>query len=360
VQRIKLTEKNYKEVIKQATAVLKRGGLVVYPTETCYGIAAGAKNQAAVNKLLQYKTKRKDKPLSVAVSGKQMAAQYVHINRAAENIYDNFLPGPITVVSKGKGKLAQGIESSMGTQGIRMSSHAFVLALVRSYKTPITATSANASYKKTPYTIKDVLDNISDKQKSLLDLIIDAGKLPKRKPSTVVDTTLDNLHIVREGSIKLHKPTTYKAKSLADTEKFVGKLYDKLKASWGKRQIVFLLQGDLGAGKTHLAKFIGKKLGVKEVIVSPTYNLCNEYGACVGRKKLVLYHIDTYRMYEPAELEDLRPQEIFRSPNVVVIEWANKVHSYVQKYLNKAAVVEIVISAPSDFERVFEFKIRNP
>ncbi len=357
MNRIKVTTKNYKESLKKAAAILKRGGLVIYPTETCYGIAGLADNQKAIDKLLRYKTLRKDKPISIAVTGKAQAAKYVQINRVAENIYNNFLPGPITVVSKGKGKLAEGVESTWGTQGIRISSHPLVMDLLKLTKKPFTATSANASYKKVPYTVEDVLNNLSTKSKKELDLILDVGRLPKRKPSTVVDTTLDNIYILREGAIKLKKAKVFKAESLDHTKEFVNKLFKQFEKYWGKREVVFLLQGDLGAGKTHFAKFLGEKLKVKEVVVSPTFNLCNEYEGKVGRKKIMFYHMDTYRMYKPEELEDLRPKQAFEAPNVVVVEWANKIHDYVQRYLKGAIVVEILITSPSENERVFEYQI---
>lgn len=357
METIKLTAHNQDELIKKAMTVLKNGGLIIYPTETCYGIGADAANQKAVNTLLAYKTKRQDKPMSVAVTSKHMAKKFVHINKVAENIYDNFLPGPITVVSKGKGKFARGVESSHGTQGVRVSSHPFVRDLLTHYKKPITATSANASYKKTPYTIADILNNISAKQKSLVGLIIDAGKLPKRKPSTVVDTTLDSIHIVREGSMKLRNPKVFTAHSLAETEQFVHKLYTQLAKSWGTREIVILLQGELGAGKTHFTKFLAKRLHIHKVITSPTFTLCNEYAGKVGRKTVTLYHVDTYRMYDPTEMEDLQPTKMFAAPNVIIIEWANKVRGYVQKFLHKAIVVEILIDAPTEASRVFRYTI---
>jgi L-threonylcarbamoyladenylate synthase len=357
METIKLTTHNQDELIKKAMTVLKNGGLIIYPTETCYGIGADAANQKAVNTLLAYKTKRQDKPMSVAVTSKHMAKKFVHINKVAENIYDNFLPGPITVVSKGKGKFARGVESSHGTQGVRVSSHPFVRDLLTHYKKPITATSANASYKKTPYTIADILNNISAKQKSLVGLIIDAGRLHKRKPSTVVDTTLDSIHIVREGSMKLQNPKVFTAHSLAETELFVSQLYKQLAKSWGTREIVILLQGDLGAGKTHFTKFLAKLLHVKKVITSPTFTLCNKYRGTVGRKKVTLYHVDTYRMYDPGEMEDLQPTKMFTAPNVVVIEWANKVRAYIQKYLHKAVLVEILIDSPTENDRVFRYTI---
>lgn len=355
--RIKLTPHNHRGVINQAIAVLKNGGLIIYPTETCYGIGADATNQHAVDSLLTYKTKRNDRPISIAVSDKKMAARYVHINATAKNMYDNFLPGPITVVSKGKHTLAKGVESSMGTQGIRIPDYPLVLKLLSQYKKPITATSANVSYKKTPYTIADILRNTTKKQQSLVGLIIDAGRLPKRKPSTVVDATLDTIAIVREGSMKLHGAHVFNSYSLKDTEYLVDTLVQKIKKNLGTKAVVFLLQGDLGAGKTHFTKYLAKTLGVKNTITSPTFLICREYHGRINRKKITLQHIDTYRLYEASEMNELKPTELFRAPNVVVIEWANKVHNYIAPFLRNAVVIKIVITVTGEYSRTFEYQI---
>ncbi|OGH66244.1 MAG: hypothetical protein A3B90_02575 [Candidatus Magasanikbacteria bacterium RIFCSPHIGHO2_02_FULL_41_13] len=354
---LRLTKNNQKEIIHQAIEVLAAGGLVIYPTETCYGIGADATSQAAIDKLLSYKTKRKDKALSIALTDKTMAAKYVEINKTAKNIYDNFLPGPITVVSRGKHKLAEGVESSMGTQGVRIPNYQLILDLLKEYKKPITATSANASYKKTPYSIADILDNTSKKQQALLDLAIDAGRLPKRKPSTVVDTTLDNIYILREGSMDFKSETVFLAQDLKGTENFVEKIFSKVQKQVGKKAIVFLLQGDLGAGKTHFTKYLAKKLKVKDMVVSPTFTLCREYKGHFGRKSILLKHIDSYRFYEASEIEALDPKDLFQAPNIVVVEWANKVKEYIDQYLQKAVVVKINIVVTGETSRRFEYEI---
>lgn len=358
MKRIQLTKNNHQEVITTAIEVLKAGGLIIYPTETCYGIGADATNQEAVDTLMAYKTKRKDKPLSVAVTGEEMAAEYVEINAAARNMYDNFLPGPITVVSRGKGKLARGVESSMGTQGIRVPSYPFVLELLAQYGKPITATSANASYKKTPYTIEDILENTTAKQQSLVTLAIDAGTLPPRKPSTVVDTTLDNIYIVREGDLDLPGARVFDSHSVEDSQLFIARLFkEELAGIVGKRNIVFLLQGDLGAGKTHLSKFIAQELSVEDVVISPTFAICNEYQGRSNGTPLTFYHMDTYRMYEANEIEELRPEHIFASPNVVSIEWANKFAHDLQRYIVDSVVVTISITVRGEHERRFQHTI---
>jgi len=161
---LSLEEKTEQNIIKQAVKILESGGLIVYPTETCYGLAADATNQEAIDKLLSYKRRREGKPLSVLVDSKKTANKYVEINESASRLYDRFLPGPMTVISKVKpSKLANGVVSELGTLGIRISSYPFAMALAKAYGKPITATSANASWQKKPYSVQDILKPLNEK-----------------------------------------------------------------------------------------------------------------------------------------------------------------------------------------------------
>ena len=108
-----------------------------------------------------------------------MAGRYVELNSSAKKLYRQFLPGPLTVISKGKHSVAPGVESEVGSLGVRISSFPLVTKIVKSLNRPITATSANEAYMKKPYQISDILDTLSEKKKSLVVLIIDAGRLPK-------------------------------------------------------------------------------------------------------------------------------------------------------------------------------------
>lgn len=139
---------NDKNAVKSAVEVLASGGLVIYPTETIYGIGADALNPGAIVKLAKYKQRPLGKPYSIAVSDIKMAEKYVTLNESARNIYKEFLPGPVTVVSTGKHVVAQGVESETGTLGIRIPDYKLVIDIVKSFGKPITSTSANASYKK--------------------------------------------------------------------------------------------------------------------------------------------------------------------------------------------------------------------
>src|SRR5258708_6009897 len=203
MKTIKLDLSNFSEAIEKTLQVLEAGGLVIFPTETTYGAGVDALSQNAVDKVLAYKARREGKPLSIAVSEATMAAQYVEVRDSARNIYERFLPGPVTVISKGRGKVANGVESEFGTLGIRIPKYDFVLEVVKKFGRPITATSANGSGEKRPYSIQDIFDGISEKQKGLIDLIIDVGELPHNLPSTVIDTTLSASVIFRQGTIQL-------------------------------------------------------------------------------------------------------------------------------------------------------------
>ena len=198
MQVLKVKALSSEKIIKTAVQVLRRGGLIIYPTETVYGVGVDATNAAAVKKLLEYKSRREGKPLSIAVTDRTMAEQYVELNDQAKKLYKRFLPGPYTIVSKGLGKLALGIESEFGTLGVRIPAFPLVLKLVETLGRPITATSANASGEKRPYMIDDIFDRLSAKQKSLIDLVIDAGPC-SIEMTTVIDLTAAEPVLVRRG-----------------------------------------------------------------------------------------------------------------------------------------------------------------
>jgi len=350
---IKFSEKNKENTVKEALKTLKEGGLLVFPTETMYGIGADATNQKAIDKLLAYKTRREGKPLSIAVDSIDMAKKYVEINETAKNLYTNFLPGPLTVVSKSLHKVAKGVESEIGTLGVRIPDYPLILEIIKKFKKPITATSANASYKKRPYSIEDILENISEKQKKLIDLIIDAGQLPKREPSTVVDTTLNQEIVLRQGDIKL---TTIleKTTNSPDKTQILGKdILKRYQHYMGYKSLIFAMQGELGAGKTEMTKGIAKALGVTETVSSPTFIIENEYqistlpDSYLSEKKPTLYHIDTWKMFESSELEQIGFFEQVSKNNVFVVEWADKVADVFEKVSEDAVILWIKIEHSS-------------
>lgn len=345
---MKVVKTNNPKVIKTAVNVLKKNGLVIYPTETCYGAGVSAINQKAVNKLLTYKTFRSGKPISIAVSNQVMAEKYVKLNDTAKNLYQKFLPGPLTVISKGeKGRVAPCIQSSTQTIGIRIPDYPLIIKIINRLGSPITATSANVSYKKQPYSVKDILNNTSQKQQNLIDLIIDAGTLPKRPSSTVVDTTLDDPLILRQGKIlyKGYEPL-YTTKSPQETINLAKTLLQKHLNDLPTSPLLFLLIGDLGVGKTQFTKGLGQFLNIKTPITSPTYTILKEYNYDYHQFKGQLIHLDTWRMQDFEELKSLKLQNYLKPQNIISIEWADRALTPILKLAKQtnAKLIQLKIS----------------
>lgn len=325
---ISLTEPP-ENIINEAVFVLSPGGLIVYPTETCYGIGADATNSNAIDKVLKFKGGRKSKPISVAVSGVEMAKNFAVLNPSAENIFNNLLPGPITVVCEGKHKADSRLESESGTLGLRFPDYPLLIDIIRAFGKPITSTSANISGGKVPYEISDVFLGMPEDRKNLVDLIIDAGKLPPNSPSVVVDTTLDKPEILRQGKIKFDELDICSVVTNREDETIrLGKsLTEKYLADLGGYCLLFALQGELGAGKTQFAKGMAQALEIDRTITSPTFNLVNEYKFNNG----IFYHLDAWRMHSPEELTDLGIEFMIKPGNVIAIEWVEKGREVLEK-----------------------------
>jgi len=303
---------------------LKKGGLVIYPTETCYGIGADATNEEAVAKLLAYKGGRGTKAISIAVSTEAMAVDYVELNTEAKHLYHTFLPGPITVISQSKGKTSKKLESINKTLGVRVPNYPNTLKLIEHFGKPITATSANTSGKKPPYSIDEYIRYTSKNRISMVDAFLDAGHLAPNPPSTVVDTTLHEPTILRAGSITLQQAPII-THNEEETIQLGRQLMERWKKSLHTKAVVFALQGKLGTGKTHLAKGIAQSLGITETVNSPTYTLMKEYPYSIPPYKGTFYHIDAWRLKSAKDLLDIDFLHLIHPQTVIAVEWLEKV-----------------------------------
>jgi len=176
--------------IEKAVRVLSRDGLVVYPTETVYGLGADALSETAVIKVYEAKQRLLGKPISVAVSDIEMICGIADVSPFAERFISKFLPGPVTIVLPVKNCLPGDLSGGTGTIGIRYPDHALALELISAFDCPITATSANISGEVSPVSVDQV--NVPH------DYLIDGGLLPGI-PSTVVN--LDTRKIERPGAM---------------------------------------------------------------------------------------------------------------------------------------------------------------
>lgn len=206
-----------KEGVKLAVRYLKSGKSVVYPTDTCYGLAVDATDLKAVKKLWRIKERGPRQPIHVIIASFAQAKGIAKFNPLAEKLFKKFLPGPLTLVLKLESGIANYkslklLSAGTGTIGVRMPDNRIALALAKKLGRPITSTSANPSARLSggysPYTAADVVFQFK-KKRYQPDLIINAGRLPKVKPSTIVDLTGSNVKIIRKGPIKLKEILKY-------------------------------------------------------------------------------------------------------------------------------------------------------
>ncbi len=187
-----------KELINLAVDVLKHDGLVVYPTDTLYGLAANALNKKAIMRVYKVKGRDYKKPLSIALYSLVQARKFVRFNSTALKLAKKFLPGPLTIVLPMKHKFPKELTFDSENIGIRIPDNKIVLNLIKACEFPITATSANISGYKDPVTAEDAINQIGDK----VDLILDGGECKLKKPSTVIEVLGNEIKVLREGAIK--------------------------------------------------------------------------------------------------------------------------------------------------------------
>lgn len=352
------------KAIRQAVAVLKKGGLIIYPTETCYGLGADATNLQAISKLLAYKGQRGGKPIAVAVYDRKMAENYVEINETAKHLYQTFLPGPMTVVSKSKGKAVKNLEMHyphQNTLGIRIPNYSFVLELIRAFGKPITATSANTSGKKTPYSLADIRKYTTVQKLGLIDLFLDAGKLPPRPPSTVVDTTMNEPTVLRQGEITIPEVggQSWVSSSEEQTKQIAQEIFARFRENLAVKPLLFALQGELGAGKTQFAKGLGRALGISENIVSPTFVIIREYWYRDGANRGKFYHLDTWRLEQGSQMLDLGLEKMLTPGNVIAVEWLQKIKPVLEQIAEnkKATVVWVSLEYLAPTKRKINYQV---
>ncbi len=175
--------------IQEAVSVLHRDGIIVYPTETVYGLGADALSEHAIHRVYEVKQRLLSKPMSVAVSDIEMLNVVARVGEEEEKFVKKFLPGPVTVVLPSTSCLPEVLTGGTGLIGVRMPDHEIALAIIREFDTPITSTSANISGREPPVRFDQVT--------VVYDLFVDGGTL-SGTPSTVVD--LVHRQILRAGA----------------------------------------------------------------------------------------------------------------------------------------------------------------
>ncbi len=188
------------DAVAMAAEDVASGKLIVYPTETVYGIGADIYNEAAVKNLYVVKNRPFDMPLSVAVSDKAMLERVAVLNENADKLIKAFLPGPLTIIIKKQPDVPDIVTSSSQKVGIRIPDNRFALELIRRTG-PIIATSANLHSHPDAVDVDSAITDFGD----AVDTYIDAGRCTIGQPSTIVWLMDKQVEIVRQGAIPADK-----------------------------------------------------------------------------------------------------------------------------------------------------------
>ncbi len=186
------------EAIARALEVLRGGGLVAFPTDTVYGVGAMAFDPAAIERIFAAKGRDTTKALPILLAEQAGLAEVAQaLPPEVLRLAGSFWPGPLTLVVHKLAAVPM-VVSRDGTVGVRVPDHPIALALLRE-SGPLAATSANRSGAADPLTADDVVEGLGDR----VDLILDGGRAPGGRPSTVVDCTVSPPSLIREGPISL-------------------------------------------------------------------------------------------------------------------------------------------------------------
>lgn len=188
------------DVIDKASAILAKGGTIVYPTDTCYGIGADITNKHAFHKVYDIKKRPHNKPVSVIVKNKSQIDELAIVTKDQEKYISKYLPGQVTLIFL---TLDQDI-FPFSSIGIRIPAYKLTQTLSDKFNSPYVTTSANISDYPPAYEVDDFIRQLSDDDIKP-DLILDAGKLTNRNLSTVVDLTGNNIKILRQGAVTVKK-----------------------------------------------------------------------------------------------------------------------------------------------------------
>lgn len=198
MKRIKIDPQHLcsEEIIEKAVQRLRNKEVIVYPSDTVYGLGCLSTSDQAVERVYDIKQREKHKPFLVLVSDMEMAFDFFHIDKRQKEVLDNYWPGPYTFLLKEKDSLSPLLPGEDGAIGVRLPKNDFIIRMVDRVGEPVVSTSLNLSGR-------DVLDSPDSIESEfghhLPDMVIDVGEIEGGTPSTLMDLTdPESLRILRK------------------------------------------------------------------------------------------------------------------------------------------------------------------
>jgi len=187
-----------KNAIQTAAQTVKKGGVIVYPTDTVYGLGCNPFDQEAVRRVFKIKGER-TKPLPILASNIKEVEKIAQITEKTQKLAKKFWPGPLTMVLHKKPLLPEIVTCKLDSVAVRVPNHDTALELIRLSGGLLIGTSANKTGKQPPRTASEAVEQIGEE----VDLILDGGPTPLGASSTIIDLTTEKPRILRHGPIRI-------------------------------------------------------------------------------------------------------------------------------------------------------------
>lgn len=195
---IEIKENSNFNILKKPAEIIKSGGIVIFPTETVYGIGTNVFDENAIRRIYDIKQRPLNKPISLLVSNMKMVNQVAKdITQLEYKLMEKFFPGPFTIILKKRDIVPNIVTSNQNTVGIRMPSNEITLKLIDYVGVPIATSSSNVSSKPSVTNLEDIIKDFEGKA----DYFIDGGESRIGIASTIVQVIERTPHILRQGSI---------------------------------------------------------------------------------------------------------------------------------------------------------------
>jgi len=185
--------------IRKASKIVNKGGLVIYPTDTVYGLGCNPFNVVAVKRVFKVKGERINKPLPILAPDIEHIEKIAYMNERARKIAERFWPGPLTLVVPKKPTLPSIVTCGIDSVGVRIPNHKVTTQLIMLCGKLLVGTSANKTGEKPPKTAQEAIAQLG----AQVDLILDGGPTPIGQESSVLDLTSEKPRMLREGPVKL-------------------------------------------------------------------------------------------------------------------------------------------------------------
>jgi len=196
---ISIGEKIDRKKLQQIVKVVLAGGVIVYPTDTIYGLGGNAFDENVIDRIYKLKGRDRRKPLLILVSGKEMILPLVKkVPMTARKLMGLQNPGPLTIIYEASERIPHKLYSLTGRIGIRIPKHKWCLSICKLANVPLISTSANRSGESEIFSVENLKEGFQG-----IDLFIDAGPVPASASSTVIDVTTSPPVILRDGAVKL-------------------------------------------------------------------------------------------------------------------------------------------------------------